>query len=100
MDQHSHKKYKVIVADNFHYMDESEHYTHGEFDQYEEALIASKKIVDDFLVKEHKPEMTADVLYEHYASFGDDPFIVGQDETGDRFSAWNYAKGRCAEICK
>ena len=100
MDKPTPKKYQVIVADNFHYMDKSEHYTHGEFDQYEDALNASMKIVDEFLIKEHATEMTADVLFKRYASFGDDPFILGQDHTGERFSTWTYAKARCAEICK
>jgi hypothetical protein len=37
-------KYRIIVADNFHYMDESEHYTLGEFNTLETAIAACRKI--------------------------------------------------------
>ncbi|MFN4762350.1 hypothetical protein ACKGJN_04435 [Gillisia sp. Q332] len=42
------KKFHLRVYDNFHYMDESEVYNHGQYDTYEAALIAAKAIVDDF----------------------------------------------------
>ena len=41
--------YTVEVDDNYHYMNESERYTLGEYDTWEEALAAAKKVVDDFL---------------------------------------------------
>jgi hypothetical protein len=39
---------------------------------------------------------TPDDLYEHYVSFGSDPFIVALDVKDDRpcFFAWDYAKER------
>ena len=91
--------YTVRVDDNYHYMDSSERYTYGEFQTYEEALAACRSIVDQFLESSYQPGATADWLYAQYTSFGDDPFILGDEPDGRRFSAWTYAKERCAAIC-
>lgn len=90
--------YTVLVDDNFHYMDESERYTHGEFETLEAAIAACKAIVDDYLIAAHEPGMAPDELYSAYTMFGADPWISG-GEQGVRFSAWDYAKQRCIEIC-
>jgi hypothetical protein len=92
-------RYKVVVDDNFHYMDESERYTHGEFDSAAIALSAAKALVDADLNSLYRSGMTADELYGHYTSFGNDPYIVSEDQSCG-FSAWSYAKERCQEICK
>ena len=42
--------------------------------------------------------MSAEALYSSYTSFGEDPFIAGHDPR-TTFSAWDYAKARCAELC-
>jgi hypothetical protein len=91
-------KYKVMVDDNFHYMDEDERYTHGEFETCEAALSAAKGLVDADLDSLYRAGMTADELYQQYTSFGTDPFIVSEDR-GCRFSAWSYAKERCRVKC-
>lgn len=44
--------------------------------------------------------MSAQDLFKHYAMFGEDPFIVSAGDTRVEFSAWNYARERCAEICR
>jgi hypothetical protein len=88
------KKWVVYVDDNFHYMDEEERYTYGEFDTEEEAVTTAKRIVDDFLTEGYKPGMSAEELYSGYTMFGEDPWI-----SGSKFSAWQYAKERCFEIC-
>ena len=90
-------KYTLYVDDNFHYMDESERYTYGEFDTREEAVAAAKKIIDEFLDPVYEPWMTAKEMYEGYVMFGEDPFIV-PDDPADHFSAWGYAKERCAML--
>lgn len=87
--------YKVIVADNYHYMDESESYTAGSYATLEEAIAACKQIVDDYLLSAYQPGMTSDILYDNYKSFGEDPYIHAERA----FSAWTYAKQRCDEIC-
>ncbi len=88
----------VRVADNFHYMDESEIYTHGEFTTWDEAVIAAKNIVDRCLIEDYEPDMTAEILYSRYKSFGDDPFIIPVPK-GENFSGWDYAKERCQSLC-
>lgn len=87
--------YKVIVADNYHYMDESESYTADTYATLEEAIAACKEIVDEYLLSAYQPGMTSDVLYENYKSFGNDAYIKGKKV----FSSWTYAKQRCDEIC-
>ena len=91
--------YVVKVDNNFHYTEESERYTLGDFGSAEEALAAAKGLVDEFLVREYKTGMTADELFSQYRSFGDDPFIV-PDDRDIKFSAWTYAKERCEALCQ
>ncbi len=90
--------YIVRVEENSHYMDESERYTLGEFEDAESALAAAKKVVDDDLNSLYGAGMTADELYRHYTSFGHDPYIVSSDDSC-QFSARDYAAERCREIC-
>jgi hypothetical protein len=88
--------YRVLVDDNFHYMEEGERAELGVFATADEAITVCKRIVDDFLQKGHKPGMSAADMYERYTSFGDDPFIVPVDPKDPpvTFSAWTYAKER------
>ena len=44
--------------------------------------------------------MTAEALFSSYTSFGEDPWIVAPTpEDTVQFSAWDYAKRRCDEMC-
>jgi hypothetical protein len=90
--------YRVLVNDNFHYMDESERYELGVFATCCSAMEACRKIVDEYLLANYRFGMTNEALWESYTTFGEDPFIVSTD-TGCRFSAWDYARQRCEEIC-
>ena len=103
-------RYKVLVDDNFHFMDASERYTLGEYKTLEEATVACKRMVDDFLIdasasdsyknSTYKPGTASENLYAYYVMFGEDPFIVPRGlDLETHFSAWNYAKQRCADIC-
>lgn len=92
--------YTVLVDDNFHYMDEDERYTLGQFSTLEEAVVACKQIVDEFLLDNYKPKMPPEELIALYKNFGEDPFIIGSGVTTVLFSAWTYAEDRCREICK
>ncbi len=98
IDESSNRKWKVFVDDNFHYMDERERYLLGEFDSRVEAVAVCKKMVDDFLSSQFKPGMTTERLFQHYSSFGLDPFIV-EDEPNSKFSAWDYARQVCRTMC-
>jgi hypothetical protein len=91
-------KYTVYVDCNYHFKDESERYKLGEYETAEEALKAARYLVDEFLVRNYKPHMLSETLYENYKMFGKDPFIVPQNEES-KFSAWDYAKEQCQVIC-
>ena len=95
-------RYRVMVDDNFHYMNEEERYEQGLYKSCSDALEVCRKIVDQSLEGMHKPGMTAEALYGLYTSFGEDPFILvldGEDESAAAFSAWDHAKDRCLVIC-
>ena len=90
----------VMVADNNHYMDEGSKYELGSFSSIEDAVIASKSIVDDYLKSAYRAGMTAQELFESYTRFGEDPYIVATEVGGVPFSAWDYARERCAALCE
>ena len=89
--------YEVVVASNFHYMDQSEHYVAGVFENAEDALRSAKTIVDASLPA-YQPGVTAEQMFDAYKAFGEHPFIVPATDAS-RFSAWDYAAQRCKEIC-
>jgi hypothetical protein len=91
-------RYMVVVADNAHYMDASEHSSRGAFETAHEALALAQSIVDDDLRALYRDGMSDEELYRHYTTFGSDPFIVCSDESC-RFSAWSYARQRASDIC-
>lgn len=91
--------YTVFVDDNYHYQDETARYKLGEYEEYETAVYAAQKIVDDYLQSAYKQGMTAADLWENYCMFGEDPFIVSAEEQ-TRFSAWEYAADRCQQLCQ
>ena len=88
----------VFVDDNFHFLDETERCTLGTFDKYDQALSACQKKVDDFL--NDSSATNAEDLLASFSSFGESPRLSGPTPEGEtlRFSAWNYARERCAEI--
>jgi hypothetical protein len=92
--------YRVMVDDNFHFMDERERYIEGDFDTLEAAHDACRKIVEYSLKDLFKPGVTAETLYSNYKCFGEDPFVrVPPGELRSAFSAWDYAKQRASEMC-
>jgi hypothetical protein len=93
-------RYRVLVDDNFHDMDDDERTEFGVFETEANALAACRDIVDRSLRHHYRSGMTAAELLEQYRSFGDDPFVL-IDGAGAKvtFSAWDYAESRCAAIC-
>jgi hypothetical protein len=94
-------RYKVMVDDNFNYMDEDERHEQGTYDTVEEALAACRAIVEKSVKDQLEPGMLAEELFKRYQSFGDDPFILVVDGKNEdaKFSAWSYAQEVCATIC-
>ncbi len=88
--------YTVYVDENSHYMDESARYKIGDFTDREAAIARCKEIVELSLA-ECDATGTADEMFRHYTTFGDDPWIATSDPDG-RFSAWEYARTRCREL--
>lgn len=68
----------------------------GDYASYAEAVAACQNMVDQFLHSAWQPPMTAEALYEHYTSFGADPYVVGPGPSA--FSAWDYARARCQHM--
>lgn len=102
-------RYKVMVADNFHYQDLDDYDEGGTYDTLEKAIAVCRSIVDrslqhqyEQLMTDQPPNLSAEALYDRYTSFGDDPFIKVIDGVDDnaKFSAWTYAKQRCHDICQ
>lgn len=89
--------YKVYVDDNYHYMDQDHRYELGTYASYDEAIEASKKIVDAFLIENKSSFETADELCASYCMFGEDPFIMAK-VTFKKFSARSYAAFKCKEL--
>jgi len=94
--------YRVLIDDNFHYMDEDHRYEHGVFGTADEAVSVCKQIVDGCLESMLKPDTTAGGLYEQYVTFGEDPYVKPVDPAEARvtFSAWDYAKARCQVLAR
>ncbi|MGE5199795.1 MAG: hypothetical protein ACM3H9_09155, partial [Rhodospirillaceae bacterium] len=69
---------------------------------YAEAFAVCKEVVDRFLRHEYVPGMPASALYLRYMMLGRNPCLVeGADgaEAQPGFSAWDYARARCADLC-
>ena len=95
-------RYKVLVDDNFHHLDETSRSELGTFDTADEAVAARRRVVDSCLRDNYEPGMCPAELYRRYIHFGDDPFIVVLDAAAPpvSFSAWNYANERCQLLCR
>jgi hypothetical protein len=94
-------QYKVMVDDNFHYMEEDERWEYGTFATAAAAFAACRKVVDESLIAEFRPGITATQLYDRYTSFGDEPFIIAPPGATEdvSFSARDYARSRIEALC-
>jgi len=91
----------VIVADNFDFIDEYSPCYAGSYPTYEEALASAQRIVEASV--KNSQGTTAEEIYAHYTSFGDDAVILapkGADQPESRFSSWIFAKEIAGEIAK
>jgi hypothetical protein len=88
---------RVRVASNSSYMHDDDTFELPPFGSLKAAIAECKRIVDDYLASAYEPGMSAESLYRSYTMFGDDPYIIS-DEEEVPFSAWEYAKGRAAYL--
>jgi hypothetical protein len=85
--------YRVMVDDNFHYMDESYRECAGTFQNYEDALAVAKNITLESVVENESD--TAEETFKNYKGFGSDPFIQpfgGAARPEENYSAWTTAE--------
>lgn len=74
----------------------------GEFRTRDEAYAASRRSIDEFLLRELKPGMSAKTLFERFREYAAVPFIFGdENENSDllNFNPIKYALTRCEEMC-
>lgn len=75
----------------------------GNFKTLPIAIAASKRIIDQFLLREHTPGTTSKVLFAVYQNLGEFPFIFRDDDKTFNVHGFNhlqYALERCQEICE
>lgn len=91
--------YQVFIDDNYRYQDSDSRVTGPTFQTYLEAVAYCQARVDSYLEEQSLAGVKPEALYSNYTSFGDDPFIVPDDEAGSkRFSAWDYARARTNDL--
>ena len=92
--------FTVMVSDNFHDMDAGESYKLGPFETVEDAIAASKEVVDGCLASAYRPGITPARLFESYVTLGETPYILSSGAEGISFSALDYAKQRCEVLSR
>ena len=91
--------YIVRGEENSHYGDEEARWTVGECEDHEVAVQMAMRVVDEELKELYVPGMSASDLFQQHLHFGHDAYIIGEDPQ-HRFSGHEYARKRCAEICR
>lgn len=91
--------YEVFVDDNYHFMDESERHSAGTFDSIPAAIAKGRAIVGSELQYVHKAGIQAGELFSLHCMFGDASWVKGEGCSPKDFSARDYARKRCDEIC-
>ena len=92
------KAYRVLIGDNFHFMDEGERTMGPTFATYDEAVSWCQTYLTRHLQELVRPGMSAASLAEGYKSFGDDPWIEPEPE-GTHFSAWRFVEEIADRVC-
>lgn len=87
------KTIRVRVASNSAYMGDDDTFGLPPFGSPCRAIADCKRIVDDYLKSAYEPGMSAEALCRSYTMFGDDPYIISDNE-GVPFSAWEFMKMR------
>jgi hypothetical protein len=91
--------YMLFVHDSFNAGQDDAPRRVGPFSRASEALAEARRIVDSYLLGTFEPGTTADELFRRFTGYGDAPVIVPRDDDTRGFSAHDYARARCDEIC-
>ena len=92
--------YKVIIDDNYHYMDESKRSAAGSYNSLEEAIEKCRELTIKSLEGFYEKGIAPEELSAQWAMFGEDPFIVGSSESVP-FSARKFISiDICTEIIR
>lgn len=90
----------VKASDNSRFDSPENDYVYGAYLTYEEAYAKCEEIIEDFLLSNKTEGMSAEELYHHYISFGEEPYIIAIDGSECLpFSAIEYAKQQVGTIC-
>jgi hypothetical protein len=75
----------------------------GDYATLEDAIAASKKEIDESLMREFKAGMSASQLFGNFQAYGDMPCIFRTDDktlSNLGFNALVYAKEASAKLCE
>jgi hypothetical protein len=78
--------------------DEAPSHVKAECQSYGEARTLCKAMIDEWLRANYRRDMSAEVLYQLYTTFGEEPYIVPQGE-GEAFRARSYAETASVKLC-
>ena len=95
-DKKLNDQYRVLVDDNYHYMDESKRHTAGSYDSLEEAVNRCKEITIQSLKDLYEEGIAPEKLKAQWAMFGEDPYVFG-GAGAVPFSARKFVS---TELCK
>ena len=92
------KRYKVVIDDNFNYARDAERQDYAQCYTLSSAVAECQRVITEDLKEllENEPDLTPDELFENWAMFGEEPWIVG-DST---FSAHEFARRKANSLAK
>jgi hypothetical protein len=90
--------YRVLIDDNFHFMDEASRTTGPTFATYAEAVCWCQAFLEQHLLEMLRPGMSGASLIAGYKGFGEDPWITPEPE-GEHFSAWEFVEAIADRVC-
>ena len=92
--------FRVLIDDNFHYMDKEARVDGPTFVTYAQARDWVRDFMDRQLEELYEPGMDPSSLISRYKMFGEDPWIQPTPDGVKRWSAWSYAEQRAEAVCR
>jgi len=94
------KTYTVESYNSYDAPDERRPILRGVFDSYEEALMFSKKMVEDFIRQQIETGKNAEDAAQAFRYGAEVPMILGKGENDEHFQPYEYADKIAIEIIK